>query len=470
MPHATRGCGSSRNVSALSRSYGGPSQHAAPGGSGARWLRWSGARPPHEPCIGLGTTSRSLFLALMSPLWSLALPQPANAASDGDDDEKPSTKVSVVPFAGGDTDNGIGIGALGALERTHPVLDPYAWRLELAGTATFKSAEEGEGGLTSPYHDVYLRLAWLAAPALELQFRASYTGESMLSYSGVGNASPAPVAANSPTGDDRYFSWSWRHPKLTFGARAAVLGPLHFLVRVAYTHNWFTIPDESKLRDDAEFGSETERDLVRGLTTHGLLSNDFALELDTRDDHVDPKTGHYHELSLRYAPEGAGVAPHHYGQGNLTLRFFVTPADPYVTLAVRTTADLLFGAPPFYELARADDTFAFGGAKAVRGVEKQRYYGKVKLFSNVELRSRLLPFRAFGKDCVLGAAVFADFGRLWADYDPRPELDGTGLGLKYGIGGGPRVLVGDVLLVRGDVAWSPDAHPVSGYFLANHAF
>ena len=139
-------------------------------------------------------------------------------------------------------------------------------------------------------------------------------------------------------------------------------------------------------------------------------------------------------------------------------------------LATRVVNDLLLGDPPFYELPRFEDTFAIGGAKGVRGVPGQRYYGKIKAFANVELRSELVKAKILGDERRFGLVAFTDFGRVWADYEENPELDGTGLGLKYGIGGGLRVASGETFVLRVDVAWSPDANPISGYLLAGHIF
>ena len=141
-----------------------------------------------------------------------------------------------------------------------------------------------------------------------------------------------------------------------------------------------------------------------------------------------------------------------------------------VTLALRLVGDVLFGDVPFYELSRAVDTYAVGGSNGVRGVPAQRYRGKVKVIGNMELRVRLFDIRPFGKLFTVGAAGFLDGGRVWADTRPHPELDGSTLNLKYGIGGGLRLMSGTAFVLRADVAWSPDATPVGGYVIAGECF
>jgi hypothetical protein len=70
----------------------------------------------------------------------------------------------------------------------------------------------------------------------------------------------------------------------------------------------------------------------------------------------------------------------------------------------------------------------------------------------------------------VGITGFGDFGRSWSDYESDPELDGDGIGLKYGLGGGLRVTSGKSFVLRLDVAWSPDANPVSAYLISGHHF
>jgi outer membrane protein assembly factor BamA len=146
------------------------------------------------------------------------------------------------------------------------------------------------------------------------------------------------------------------------------------------------------------------------------------------------------------------------------------PVGSRVVLAARGLADLLFGRPPFYQLAEYEDTYAIGGTAGVRGVPAQRYYGKIKLLGNLEARIDTLRFEVAGAPCRLAVVAFFDAGRLWADWTAQPALDGTGLGLKWGTGLGVRLQQGKAFVVRGDVAWSPDALPIAGYFAVGEVF
>jgi outer membrane translocation and assembly module TamA len=176
-----------------------------------------------------------------------------------------------------------------------------------------------------------------------------------------------------------------------------------------------------------------------------------------------------HELSVAV---GVGVGEELvYGRGNATARFYQSIYEEYLVFAARVMGDVLFGEVPFYELARAGGLTirdAPGGAEGVRGVPAQRYHGKLKLIGNVELRSKLWWFEIFGQRLNLGAAAFFDAGRVWTDWQEHPELDGAGLGLKYGTGGGVRFQWGETFIARIDGAWSPDG--IGFYVEAYHIF
>ena len=94
----------------------------------------------------------------------------------------------------------------------------------------------------------------------------------------------------------------------------------------------------------------------------------------------------------------------------------------------------------------------------------------MKALGNVELRTEIVKFRLFGKPLIFGVTAFLDGGRVWADTTPHPELDGSGLGLKYGAGGGVRVQSETSFVMRADVAWAPDATPVGAYVAAGQMF
>ena len=385
------------------------------------------------------------------------------------------TELGFVPIIGGDSDIGLGVGELSALARLDPPHVPYAWRLESGAMITFKPTGGATlAGLRIPYQDYYFLLTVpdLLPRQLRLEIRPAFTDETTQNYSGVGNASPP--TDSPPGGQDRarYYEYGRIHPSLSVKARLTLSRRLFVEVANAFTYSVLDVHPGSKLaRDMSGDAGPDVKSLVGSPAAHAVDFFEQALEMDDRDDETSTHRGQWHQLKVRVSPGGTEVFPYRYAQATGIVRFYTSPVPRYLTLALRLVGDFIVGVPPFYELTRfSDDTPALGGAKGVRGVPGQRYYGKIKVFGNLEARSEILPFKLFSKQLLLGAAVFFDGGRLWADWTAHPELDGTGVGLKYGVGGGLRLQEGQTFLVRADLAWSPDARPVGAYFGAGQMF
>jgi hypothetical protein len=381
-------------------------------------------------------------------------------AAEGHDD------FTVVPVAGGSSDIGVGGGFFAGLTRNQRGHLPYVWDLESAGFVSFGAKN---GSVDVPYLDVYVRLTvprFLGAP-LQLEVMPEATDELALYYYGMGNASSATPPSGQSTS---YFEYARLHPELRTDLRFALVDHLAGRVGLRYIETWYTVPAGSKLDDDLRNGSPEVQKLIGPTGRAGDALLRYGLQLDTRDNETSPHAGTFDEVAFNVSPGGVGELPFRYGELSANLRGYIPLFSPRVTLAVRVVGDVLFGDPPLYELSRAVDTYAIGGSNGVRGVPAQRYYGKVKVFGNVEVRATLFDFKAFGKALTVAGALFLDGGRVWADTTPQPELDGRTLGLKYGTGGGLRLKSGTAFVLRGDIAWSPDATPVGGYLVAGETF
>jgi outer membrane protein assembly factor BamA len=385
-------------------------------------------------------------------------------------DEKPKeakNEFTVVPFVGGDSDVGLGGGYIASLARVHPEYEPYLYRVESATTTTFKSG--GSSGVQVPYIDSYLLLEMphVIDDQLRIELRVSYTRESTLKYYGLGNASKIPEQREP---SDSFFEHKRIHPTFRMRARYFMTERLLFTWGAAYTQNWLVVPENTLLASDMRAGTDHVRDLLGSDENHGVAEFSYGIGWDTRNDEVSPNRGQYHTARIDFAPGGYDGVPYRWARIDLAARVYATIVPQRVTFALRVLSDLLVGDPPFYELPRYDDTSAVGGVKGVRGVPAQRYYGKAKVLSNAELRTELFDFRLLGKNNTFGITAFFDSGRVWADYERDEQLDGTGLGLKYGAGGGVRVQAGGSFVLRIDAAWSPDAHPLAGYISSGHVF
>jgi outer membrane protein assembly factor BamA len=380
-------------------------------------------------------------------------------------------EFNLIPVAGGTSDIGIGGGYFLGLAHMAPRQIPYAWNLESAGFVTF--ARDPSGGIIVPYQDDYLTLTvprFLGSP-LELVIRAEHSWETTLGYYGLGNRSSASLPAGKSV---KYFEYGRLHPEVYVQLRSRIAD--HVIARsgIRYVRTWLQVPDDSKLAQDLRTGTPEVKTLLGSTSPNGVALLDYGIQFDTRDNVTSSHRGTFDSFDLQVSPGGASWQPYRYLEATGDLRLFVPIWMPRITLAGRVAGDVLYGNPPFYELARIEDTYAIGGLNGVRGVPAQRYYGKVKVLGNVELRTEIVTFRALGKPVTFGLTGFLDGGRVWADTTSQPALDGAGLGplagLKYGVGGGVRFQSGSAFVLRADVAWSPDATPIAGYVAAGQMF
>jgi outer membrane protein assembly factor BamA len=186
--------------------------------------------------------------------------------------------------------------------------------------------------------------------------------------------------------------------------------------------------------------------LITGTSDQAIVGLHLGVGFDSRDSNINPERGMFHELVFSgYPGRPGGDNFPLYGSVTLNTRFYVPLAGEYLVLALRLRGDLFFGTAPFYDL-----NLGF-----IRGVPLRRFHGLIHVLGNLEFRSIFFRFSANKQRFALGAAVFVDSGRVWADYRHDSALDGSGLGLKYGVGGGVRFLIGKGQLIRFDVAYSP---------------
>lgn len=386
-------------------------------------------------------------------LTAVALANPGEASR---------TELGFVPLVGGDSDIGLGFGFLTSVARLAPAVRPYRWRLEAAAFFTFK--KPANMALQAPYQDAFVlaTIPGLASGRLRIELRPSFTRETSLRYTGVGNAACAPQ--NEVPARDFYRRV---HPAIAARARVEIGGGLHALAGGLLIGNAIDYEPESTLARDLASADPRLRALVLVRPRFFQPVIEGGLGLDWRDDEIAPSRGQHHTVKVRASPGSA--LP--YVQLSLITRWYFPVVPARLVLAVRQVADGLFGDVPFFELGRfVEDASAIGGANGVRGVPADRYLGKRKLFGNFELRWTMARFSIRASPYALGATGFVDLGRVWADAGAAPELDGAAIGLKGGAGGGLRVQKGRTFVIRADVAWSPDARPVGGYFLAGQLF
>lgn len=411
----------------------------------------------------------------------LATGAAADMFGNQDIEVKPTrTEVMVVPAFGYNTDLGLGLGAAAVIARFKPGAYPYHWRIETSVNVRMKPLPK-HGKVEFPFFMAYLRFArpgLLDGKArLRIWFACAY--RTNIGYYGMGNAAPEETPWESidreadPEAYERAIQrnqYARTTPRLQSDLWIDLPGALRMFVGGRFSWNWTTVYDGSVLAEDlAGASGEKVQGMLVGAGRHGQLLGFAGLMWDTRDHEFAPSRGVFHDLSLRGGP--VFEEPGGFVAFNLTLRWFAPIWKDNIVFAARVLGDLIVGPAPFYELAWYGNAFpetAPGGGNGIRGIPEMRYHGKVKLIGNVELRHQIVRFRLFKQPTRLGGVVFADAGRIWTDLSSNPGLDGDGFGLKWGVGGGPRLQIGETFLVRMDFAYSPDGFGV--YLELGNAF
>ncbi len=390
--------------------------------------------------------------------------------------KEPDTKPHLVPVFGGNSDQGIGGGFFASLEHRAPNVKPYVWNAEFFATATFTK----ERGFAPQYQDYYIdvKIPQLAPDdRLRLEVKPEYVNE-ILGWYGIGNGSTFDDASgrfDRTTQHDQWLDarqiWQYRRKRATLAIepRLRLVGHLHLRFVHKLTRNEVTANDDSLVAQQSEGLPGVPRIVGLGVSWSYLFES--LLSFENRDDETDTHKGSWLSAGPRIAPGGSPTFPYPYWGANAAARFYVPIDSEHLTFAMRAIVDVLVGDKvPFYELPRWSEGYAIGGSSGVRGVPAQRYAGKLKAFTNVELRAWFVDFDLFGDKAKLGAVAFVDAGRVWSALSPDATLDGNGFGLKYGVGGGARFKWGNGFLLRLDVAYSPDASPVGLYFTSGQTF
>jgi outer membrane protein assembly factor BamA len=277
-------------------------------------------------------------------------------------------------------------------------------------------------------------------------------------YFGLGNAASGVVPANYTGPSGRYFEWIDSIANANFQWRITVKDPWSISSVVGFRYMDPSAYADSKVARDAESKNPDGTPVIRGLQQLGLTQLATGVIYDTRDNETFVTRGAYNQLAIEYVQGIPTNADVDYGEAQLYLCGY-RPIGPFV-LAGRLVGDFQFGHVPFYDLFMSgpySQSEAIGGPAGVRGVPIGRYSGEIKIYGNLELRSMFLKFTVLKQKFSLGADALFDSGRSWLDWTFKAPQDGSGVGLKYGVGGGIYGLWGQSALFRIDVAYSPDA-------------
>jgi hypothetical protein len=355
------------------------------------------------------------------------------------------------PIIGGNSDIGFQFGGAGTLTRFDSGVRPYRWNMDLLLTASIKSGTEG----TELAQQSYLwqwDLPGMLGGRVRLIPLIYYQRTVNQGYFGLGNASGG---ADPRAAGGRNYQFVDSEVRVRQMARIAVGGPYQLVVVGTFRAE----------APEAYAGTQLERDAaargdgrIYGVRRLGLAMPAVGVIYDTRDFEIFPHAGAFHQVGVKYAQGLPTDADVQYGAFSANLAWYAPLGQNFV-FATRLAGDFQFGNVPFYDLYSGGPFATYdmpGGPSGIRGVPSGRYLGRVKLLGNAELRTLLVDFRLLGTKFRLGGDAFFDTGRVFYDYTFNSRFDGSGLGLKYGTGGGVYLLWGQAALFRIEVAYSPD--------------
>ena len=389
-----------------------------------------------------------------TPLISASVGKNAEGAVDYKTDRY---EPAGLPLIGGNSDIGFQFGGVATLSHFADGIRPYAWNMDLVLSASIKDGPKGVQLVQESF--LYNGdFPGLFDGKVRLNPQVQYQRTINMGYFGLGNAANGNQAGNytGPTG--RYFEWIDSISQAYVAPRFTLSGPWSINTLAGYRYMAPSAYADSKLARDAVAKNPDGSPVVRGLGNASLTQLSAGLIYDTRDNEVFVHSGLYSQLGTTYQ-QGFPLADSiQYGESQMLFQGY-QPLGPLV-LAGRFVADFQYGHVPFYDLFMSGpfgQSEAIGGGSAIRGVPVGRYSGEIKIYGNVELRSMFFQFHLLRQKISLGADALFDTGRSWLNYSFNSPLDGNGVGLKYGAGGGIYVLWGQAAIFRIDVAYSPDA-------------
>ncbi len=353
-----------------------------------------------------------------------------------------------LPIIAGNTDIGIQFGAAATITKFYDDAAPYLWNIDVLLSASLKSDSEGTRFIQQS-HLLRIDAPALLGGMLRVDSRLSFERTVNAGYYGIGNAtSELPAAGQTFAGN--HFQFLFEEAKSRTITRWKVGWPVDLLFGAIARYELPTVYDQSALAADGA--------LVRGTQPTFLGTLSAGLAYDTRDSEFITHRGLYYQVGIG-ATVGSSLEGIHYGEAAAVLAHYL-PLGDSIVLAERVVASFQFGEVPFYDLASGgvfEPQRLFGGENGVRGVPEGRYAGMIKAVSNTELRGTGPRFSLLKQRLRIGASIFVDVGRAWADWSFASPRDGSGVGLKYGIGAGLLLQWGEAAIFRLDVAYSPDA-------------
>jgi hypothetical protein len=372
---------------------------------------------------------------------------------------------AALPLVAGSSDIGLQLGAVGSLTYYRDGIRPYRWKMDLLGSVSFLKGPTAIEVAQQNYLWAF-DLAGIAGGLIRSTTQVKFRRTGNLLYYGIGNASSAerpPAAVGEPK---RHFQSISRELEVRQLTRIRLQSPIDAMITTTYRYVAPDTYEGSKLQEDAAAKEPDGSPRIFGTRPLSLLTIGAGLIYDTRDNEYFPVAGMLHKVGPKYVQGIPFSTDVRYGQASGFFAGYVPVIGP-VVFAARVVVDAQFGNVPFFDLYRAgpfEQVEMIGGSTGIRGVPIGRHLGPIKALANQELRAMFVSFKLFQQSFRVGGNVLFDFGRLWSDYSFASPADGSGLGLKWGAGGGLYLQWGQASVFRVEAAYSPSAGEVNPGF------
>ncbi|HEX8438456.1 Omp85 family outer membrane protein [Archangium sp.] len=391
----------------------------------------------------------ALLLTTLATATAAAPSAPASATTAPVEEPKKKERGAdaiVLPLLSYNSDMGFTYGGVAGAYLYAPGHTPYQHGIALQAMFTSRGQQSH-----------YLRYdgPQLIGP-MRLELRLEYRRELRSPFYGPGN-----VSAQDFRGDENEerFNYKRGSPGAWLRLRGRPFGETHpFQSYVGYSWRYTEVDsfEASVLEELKPVGIEGG---PTGQLSAGVL-------WDTRDNETDPSRGGVEELGLRVSGSATG-SRYQYAGVTLSERRYWKLNSRFL-VAQRLTLDVLFGEVPFFEWVNTggvSTSEGIGGMSSVRGIERNRFAGNIKAFTNTELRFRAFDFNLFKAPVTVGGVAFVDLGRVW-----HPDVtDGPWWRWHPGMGGGLR-LTRRAAVVRFDYAISPETGRQRMYLNFGHMF
>jgi len=362
-----------------------------------------------------------------------------------------------VPAIAYNSDDGLGLGAVGSIYRYDGATAPYKAAIGFEFFATSRDVHS---------HRVDLDLKRAGGLPLRLAARVEFSATRAGNFCGLVSGTfcdPAVAAAQADllglTGaardryEQRYFMVRAMQPGVALSGRYRIGRGTPKLEVVAGWRGSVLIPGDFDVR--APYAGSLYARTFPGGERGRISVVEAGVMIDGRDNEPAPSRGLWAEATVRGGGPWIGGEFGHIG-ANLIVRTYV-PLLGRSTLvwANRIIADAIDGDVPTFEIARGGGTQyyeLFGGQRVGRGVRLRGVLGKIRFVEQAELRWRMVGFSVFGVRVDLTALAFADLGHIAmttaALFGPDAMTVATG-------GGGFRFAFDENFILRADVGFSP---------------